>query len=59
MTTLAGIIVTGLYLGGAVKFWSGFDRTNFHQNRLALTVMWPIFIFNRSYRSNFMRALKG
>ena len=59
MEILAGIILSGVYFGGAFKFWSGFQQTNFNQNRLLLTAMWPIFIFNRSYRSNFVRALKG
>lgn len=59
MGYLVGILLAGLYVGGAFKFWSGFKQTNFNQNRLVLTAMWPIFIFNRSYRSNFVRALKG
>ena len=59
MTWLLGIIAVGVYTGGGVKFWTGFDRTHFSQNKVPLTLLWPIFIFNRSYRSNFMRALKG
>jgi hypothetical protein len=47
------------YLGGAFKFWTGFDRTNFNQGRLYLTLLWPILIANKSYRQNFNRALKG
>ncbi|MEM9135852.1 MAG: hypothetical protein AAGB01_00685 [Cyanobacteria bacterium P01_F01_bin.42] len=59
MNVLVGILILGVYTGGAFKFWSGFKQTTFSQNRLFLTTMWPIFIFNRSYRSNFVRALKG
>jgi len=59
MQLLAGILILGLYLGGSIKFWSGFGQTNFSQNKLLLTAFWPIFIFNGSYRSNFVRALKG
>lgn len=59
MHVLASILLLGVYLGGSIKFWSGFRQTNFTQNKLLLTTMWPIFIFNGSYRSNFVRALKG
>lgn len=59
MELLVGVILLGVYFGGAIKFWSGFKQTNFTQNRFTLTAMWPIFIFNRAYRSNFVRALKG
>ena len=59
MSTLVGILLGVVYVAGAVKFWAGFNRTNFNQNRLLLTVVWPVFIFNRSYRTNFMKALKG
>jgi hypothetical protein len=51
------LIVT--YLGGAFKFWTGFNRTNFNQGRLHLTLLWPILLANKSYRQNFNRALKG
>jgi hypothetical protein len=59
MSTLLVIALTGIYIGGAIKFWNGFNRTNFSQNRLGLTVAWPFLLFNRSYRQNFNRALKG
>ncbi|MFQ3618085.1 MAG: hypothetical protein SNJ57_14440 [Cyanobacteriota bacterium] len=48
-----------IYVGGAWKFWTGFNRTNFNQNRLMLTVLWPLMLLNASYRQNFRRALKG
>lgn len=48
-----------IYFGGAWKFWKGFKRTNFQQSRLMLTALWPVMIFNKSYRQNFTRALKG
>ncbi|MBD1912622.1 MULTISPECIES: hypothetical protein [unclassified Leptolyngbya] len=59
MAVLITILVLGVYSGGMYKFWKGFNRTNFSQNRLMLTLCWPVFIFNPSYRQNFTRALKG
>ena len=51
------------YAGIAVKFWQGFERTNFNRslvNRLSLSLLWPaLFVVNPSYRRNFNRALKG
>lgn len=52
-----GLLV--VYVGGMWKFWTGFNRTNFSQNRLMLTVFWPMLMINPSYRQNFTRALKG
>jgi uncharacterized membrane protein YecN with MAPEG domain len=48
-----------VYLVGAWKFWVGFRRTDFIQNRLGLTVFWPVMLLNSSYRRNFSRAIKG
>jgi hypothetical protein len=48
-----------VYVGGVWKFWNGFHRTNFSQGRLYLALLWPAFMFSRSYRQNFQRALKG
>ncbi|MBU6228366.1 MAG: hypothetical protein KGQ93_01560 [Cyanobacteria bacterium REEB459] len=60
MGTLMALIVMVVYGGGAWKFWTGFDRTNFTQGRLPLTLLWPMFLaFNKAYRENFSRALKG
>lgn len=57
---LIGLIALGVYLGGAFKFWKGFNRTNFSEGKLYLTAMWPILLVaNKSYRQNFNRALKG
>lgn len=53
------LLALGGYGYGAFRFWKGFHRTNFSQQRLILTAMWPIFLANRSYRENFNRALKG
>ena len=51
------------YAGTAMKFWQGFERTNFSRNlvnRLSLSLLWPaLFVVNPSYRRNFNRALKG
>ncbi|HIK53620.1 MAG TPA: hypothetical protein IGS37_00320 [Synechococcales cyanobacterium M55_K2018_004] len=54
---LLGLLV--VYGVGAWKFWNGFGRTNFTANRLLLTLGWPVFLVNASYRRNFTRALKG
>lgn len=59
---MGSLVTLGLlvaYVGGMWKFWTGFNRTNFSQNRLMLTVFWPILMINPSYRQNFTRALKG
>jgi len=48
------------YSAGAWRFWSGFQKTNFSDNKVSLTLLWPIyFIANKSYRQNFNKALKG
>jgi membrane-bound metal-dependent hydrolase YbcI (DUF457 family) len=54
---LVGVVV---YVGGVWKFWTGFNRTNFTNGRLKLSLLWPVFLIaNKSYRQNFNRALKG
>lgn len=55
-----GLLV--VYVGGIWKFWTGFKRTNFSpnlSNRLILSILWPVLIFQKSYRQNFTKALKG
>jgi hypothetical protein len=48
------------YGTGAWRFWSGFRKTNFSDNKVSLTLLWPVyFIANNSYRQNFNKALKG
>lgn len=60
MNSLIGLVLIVIYVAGAWKFWSGFERTNFSQGRLYLSLLWPVFLpFNKSYRQNFTRALKG
>ncbi|MEO1145227.1 MAG: hypothetical protein AAFY26_06485 [Cyanobacteria bacterium J06638_22] len=59
MPFLLTLALVGGYGFGLMKFWKGFDRTNFNQNRLLLSVGWPLFLVNASYRQNFRRALKG
>lgn len=59
MSQLLVIALVVVYLGGAWKFWAGFSKTNFESSRLQLTLFWPVLLFNRSYRRNFNRALKG
>ena len=60
MEYIALFIGLGVYTWGALRFWTGFRRTNFTSNRLLLTAMWPaLVIANRSYRQNFQKALKG
>lgn len=53
------LVLLIVYGAGAWRFWRGFHRTNFSQGRLNLTLLWPIFIANKSYRENFSKALKG
>ncbi|NJN49542.1 MAG: hypothetical protein HC805_06960 [Alkalinema sp. RL_2_19] len=53
------VILLIAYLFGAWKFWTGFRNTNFMQNRLGLTIFWPILLVSGSYRQNFRKALKG
>jgi hypothetical protein len=58
MTGLAWILGV-IYVVIAWKFWAGFRRTNFVQNRIGLTLLWPVMLISRSYRQNFQKALKG
>lgn len=60
MAKLFILVGLGVYIWGAIKFWNGFQRTNFQSNRLLLTALWPVLVLaNRSYRQNFQKALKG
>jgi len=60
MGFLIGCTLIAVYVGGIVKFWQGFHRTNFSQGRIYLSLLWPVLLLsNRSYRQNFNRALKG
>lgn len=59
MSTLIVILLAGVYAGGIWKFLKGFRRTNFNGGRVYLALLWPVLLFNRSYRQNFNRALKG
>lgn len=60
MSSLVGIILVVVYGVGVWKFWSGFNRTNFSQGRLYLSLLWPVLLLsNKSYRQNFSKALKG
>jgi len=59
METLVVMVLSGIYAGGIWKFLSGFNRTNFTQNKFVLALLWPVLLVNRSYRQNFTKALKG
>lgn len=59
MTSVIGVLLVLIYLGGGWKFWSGFNRTNFSQNKFILTILWPVLLMNKPYRENFSKALKG
>ncbi|MFZ4674739.1 MAG: hypothetical protein ACOYM4_03420 [Nodosilinea sp.] len=60
MGTLITLLLVVIYGGGAFKFWTGFNRTNFTDGKVKFTVLWPLFLaLNKSYRENFNRALKG
>ena len=60
------LIVFGLlvvYIGGAWKFWKGYNRTQFNRtmsDKIRLSLLWPgLFALEPSYRKNFRKALKG
>lgn len=53
------ILLACVYVVGVWKFWKGFRQTNFSQGRIALALLWPVLLVNRSYRQNFAKALKG
>ena len=60
------VIVFGLlvvYIGGAWKFWKGYNRTQFNRtmsDKIRLSLLWPaLLVANQSYRKNFRKALKG
>ncbi|NJN38675.1 MAG: hypothetical protein HC790_08060 [Acaryochloridaceae cyanobacterium CSU_3_4] len=59
MPVLVWLLLAIIYVGGGWRFWSGFRQTNFSQNRLLLTLLWPALLANKSYRQNFRKALKG
>ncbi|VXD25852.1 conserved hypothetical protein [Planktothrix serta PCC 8927] len=62
MSSLITLLLIAIYGGGIWKFWRGFENTNFNrsfQNRLILSLLWPVLVFNSSYRKNFTKALKG
>ncbi len=59
MSGLLTVLFVVVYGAGAWKFWGGFRRTNFSQGKIVLGLAWPILMFNKSYRQNFRKALKG
>lgn len=59
MSSLLGFMILGVYIAGAWKFWKGFNRTNFSQGKIYLSLLWPVFLISKSYRQNFTKALKG
>lgn len=59
MPKLLLVLLAVGYVVGVWKFWTGFRRTNFSQQRLLLSLFWPVLLFNKSYRQNFAKALKG
>lgn len=63
MSSLIGLILLVTYGGGAWKFWSGFNQTNFSRgfvNKARLSLLWPFLLASsKSYRQNFRKALKG
>ncbi len=59
MGGLFGLVLLVIYGAGAWKFWGGFRRTNFSENKIVLGLLWPVLLFQKSYRQNFRKALKG
>jgi hypothetical protein len=59
MGKLVLLLLIIVYVAGGWKFWTGFGRTNFSQSRLVLTLFWPALLISKSFRQNFVKALKG
>ncbi len=60
MSYLIAFVLAVVYVGGVVKFWQGFHRTNFSSGRLYLALLWPaLLLVNKSYRQNFGKTLRG
>ena len=59
MGDLITLLLIIVYVAGGWKFWTGFSRTNFSQSRPLLTLFWPALLVNKSFRQNFVKALKG
>ncbi|MEM9218199.1 MAG: hypothetical protein AAGD25_28140 [Cyanobacteria bacterium P01_F01_bin.150] len=60
MPHLFGTLLLIVYIGGVWKFWTGFSQTNFNRgSKWYLGALWPVLLFNASYRQNFSKALKG
>lgn len=54
-------LVMGGWLFGAYRFYLGFNRTSYQSSfRIPLALAWPLlFVFNGSYRKNFMRSIEA
>lgn len=62
MGNLILVVLLVAYVGGVWKFWTGFERTNFQRSlptRISLALLWPALMWNKSFRRNFTKALKG
>jgi hypothetical protein len=54
------ILLMFAYGWGMWKFSSGFGHTRYGQNRIVLTLLWPVlFIASKAFRENFQKALRG
>lgn len=60
---LIKLLLLGIYVYGAWKFWTGYRSTNFSPslpNKAVLTLLWPVLLaVNTAYRQNFRKALKS
>lgn len=62
MSSLIVAVLLVAYVGGAWKFWTGFERTNFQRSlptKVSMSLLWPVLLISKSYRRNFTKALKG
>jgi hypothetical protein len=63
MSSLIGLVLFAVYVGGMWKFLAGYRQTNFNSGlpgRITLALLWPVLLIsNKSYRRNFQKALKG
>ncbi|BBN10112.1 hypothetical protein MPTK1_5g01120 [Marchantia polymorpha subsp. ruderalis] len=55
------IVLMIIYLAGASRFWSGFNRTTYTNatpTKVALTALWPaLYVASKAYRANFKKAV--
>ncbi|KAL2649361.1 hypothetical protein R1flu_017489 [Riccia fluitans] len=55
------VVLMIIYIAGASRFWSGFNRTTYTNStstKVALTALWPaLYVASKAYRANFKKAV--